>query len=109
MTFSPVEIWSLLVFVALAIFGGAVTFARGLDLDVDSPVKIRFFAELFRRLFIAAFVGVIMYFVTQVYGPQPPLAWVVASVSGVFATETLDILWLFVKKRYDSLLPASKQ
>ena len=107
MFFSPSDLKELLFFcgfVALAIFGGAVAFVKALDLSENPPIKIRFFAELSRRLFLAAFVGVVMYAVTKTYGPQPPLVWVVAGLSGVFATEALDFIWVVVKERGSAVI-----
>ena len=102
MIFSPSDMKEVLAFsgfLFLAIFGGAVAFVKALDLSENPPVRIRFFAELFRRLLVAAFVGVIGYAVTKAYGPQPPMVWVVAALLGVFATESLDLVWTLVKER----------
>lgn len=102
MSFSPAEHREILYFigfVALAMFGAGVAFARALDLSPNPPVRIRFFAELARKLIIGMFVGVLMYAFTKTYGPQPPLVWVVAGLSGAFATEALDLLWVFIRDR----------
>ena len=102
MNFSPSDLKELLAFagyVALAIFGGGVAFVKALDLTENPPVKIRFYAELMRRLLVACFVGVLGYAFTKAYGPQPPLVWVVAGLSGVFAAEALDFIWVMVKEQ----------
>ena len=92
-------IFVFVAFIIIGLIGASVSFLRTLDLAHDAPHRIRFWAELGRRLAVAAFVSIIGYSLAVWYGIKPPILWVVAALTGTFAGELLDLSWVIFKDR----------